>query len=105
MSTDETENADNELSPRADEASPYRGETSDTPKPLSIDETETTDHEQSSRTDLPGSGHPSPTLEDSTTGIEAELQEVAQSLNESENIIVFVGAGISTSCGIPVSAR
>ena len=73
MSTDETENADSEPSLGADEASPYLEETSDTPKPLSIDEMETTDHEQSSRTDLLGSGYPSPTLEDSTQGIEAEL--------------------------------
>ena len=40
---------------------------------------------------------------DITDDVEQELQEVASAINEACRIIVFVGAGISTNCGIPVS--
>ena len=38
-----------------------------------------------------------------TSTIEQELQDVAGYINEAGRIIVLVGAGISTNCGIPVS--
>jgi len=43
------------------------------------------------------------TLTDITRIIEQELQEVASNINKAGSIIIFVGAGISTNCGIPVS--
>ncbi len=35
--------------------------------------------------------------------VKQELQQVASVINEACRIIMFVGAGISTNCGIPVS--
>lgn len=32
-----------------------------------------------------------------------ELQEVAENISDAGRVIVFVGAGISTNCGVPVS--
>lgn len=45
------------------------------------------------------------TPEDITNDVEQELQEIASVINEACRIIVFVGAGISTNCGIPVSVN
>ena len=40
---------------------------------------------------------------DVTNHVKQELSEVASIINEAYRIIVFVGAGISTNYGIPIS--
>lgn len=45
-----------------------------------------------------------PVPENVTEHVEQELQEVADSINKAHKITVFVGAGISTNCGIPVGS-
>ena len=49
------------------------------------------------------SGDTSSALADETGDVKEELQEVASAINEADRIVLFVGAGISTNCGIPVS--
>lgn len=41
--------------------------------------------------------------QDTTACVEQDLVEVAETLKRAERIVVLVGAGISTNCGIPVS--
>jgi hypothetical protein len=43
------------------------------------------------------------TLTDITRIIEQELQKVVSNINKAGSIIIFVDAGISTNCSIPVS--
>ena len=77
---------------------------------MSMDDTEIGCNESSSVANSPGvshhtirSGDTSLIPGDVTNHVEQELQEVASVINEAHRIIVFVGAGISTNCGIPVS--
>ncbi len=77
---------------------------------MSMDETETGCNESSPVVNPPGYSHQiirfgdtSLTPGDVTNDVEQELQEVASIISEACRIIVFVGAGISTNCGIPVS--
>ena len=49
------------------------------------------------------SGNVSPSPNDIAEDTEQELQEVAKNVMEAGRIIVLVGAGISTNCGIPIS--
>jgi NAD-dependent SIR2 family protein deacetylase len=34
-----------------------------------------------------------------------QLQDIADALGKSRKVVVITGAGISTSCGIPVSSK
>lgn len=43
--------------------------------------------------------------ENVTKQIRQEMQKVAESIKNAQNIIVFAGAGISTNCGIPVGSN
>jgi len=77
---------------------------------MSMDENETDCNESSPVVNPPGishqtirSGDTSLIPGDVTNDVEQELQEVASVISEACRIIVFVGAGISTNCGIPVS--
>ena len=77
---------------------------------MSMDDTKTGCNELSPVVNPPGishqtirSGDTSLIPGDVTNDVEQELQGVASVINEANRIIVFVGAGISTNCGIPVS--
>ena len=77
---------------------------------MSRNEMKSVDDESSSAVNLPGISHKSIcsgktmlTFTDITKNIEQELQEVAGNINKAGRVIVFVGAGVSTNCGIPVS--
>ncbi len=77
---------------------------------MSTDETETDCNESSPVVNPSGISHQtirfsdtSLILGDVTNDVEQELQEVVGVISEACRIIVFVGAGISTNCGIPVS--
>ena len=77
---------------------------------MSMDETET-DCDKVSLVPTPtGTPHQSHHSRDTSlaprhvvNNVEQELQEVASVIKEACRILVFVGAGISTNCGIPVS--
>ena len=72
----------------------------------------TVSNESTSTANLPGASHrttcsanTSLALRDVPNDIGVELQEVVDHIYKAGRIIVFVGAGISTKCGIPVSTN
>ncbi|PNX86063.1 NAD-dependent protein deacetylase SRT2, partial [Trifolium pratense] len=43
----------------------------------------------------------SPQLESSNSLIDLQIEQLASMIKKSKHLVVFTGAGISTSCGIP----
>ena len=77
---------------------------------MSVDRAEAGDNESIPVANPPGIPHPTLGSDNTTltpldlkNDVEHELQEVAGVINKARRVIVFVGAGISTNCGIPVS--
>lgn len=91
-------------------AVPIEEDTHDSSSYMPVDDTGTGCTESAPVVDLPGVSHQSIRFGDTSLAlaegandVKQELQDVARVINEAERIVLFVGAGISTNCGIPVS--
>ena len=89
-------------------AVPIEEDTHDSSSYMPADDTGTCCTESAPVVDLPGVFHQSirfgdTSLAEGANDVKQELQDVARVINEAKRVVLFVGAGISTNCGIPVS--